>query len=160
MRFAAGLVLGAVALSVAGAAGPAGPSSALDPFSAAGVGAIHFGKKGESIGFFDFNVHAGGKATGTFLFGAEHHQSYPEVVVRMSALERVTIEGRSVTIRGKGALQETPVYFTATAVDGMGGKPDTFRIDCVPAAGGDKSAHFHAEGEVFSGSLRVGVGET
>ncbi len=159
MRFAAGLVLGAFALSVAGAAGPAGPSSAIDQFSAAGEGAFHFGKKGEGVGYFNFDVHAGSKPSGTFLFGAEDHHKYPDVVIRLTALERVVVDGRTVTIRGKGTQQQYPVHFTATATDGTGGKPDTFHIQTRPAQPGGEG-EFHASGELFLGDVRVGAGET
>lgn len=157
----AGIVLATGVMVTAGAAGPAGPASAVDANTAAGTGAIHFGKKGTGVGFFDFNVVATAKPTGTFFFGGEDHHGYPDVVIRLHGLDRVVINGRTAYIKGKGALQDHPVLFTVVATDGTNGKPDTFKIDTVPAHGDDDGdGFFHAEGEVFNGSIRVGVGES
>ncbi len=126
---------------------------AADNRPASGVGAISYGEKGENAGYFDFSV-AHGSTIGTFLYAAEDHDHYPEVVVRLDTIDRVQVTGRSFTIRAKGTLQEDPVMIHASGTDGLeAGEPDTFTIKCYAG----RKIVYEAEGEVFLGDIEVGT---
>jgi hypothetical protein len=145
--------LSALVLSfLAGAA----PSVGLGqmPDSAIGTGSMNFGHEGEGIGFFDFHVQADGALTGSVLFAGEHHEHYPDIIIRLDAVHEAEFKLRSVTFTGKGAYHEQPVIVEVTATDGRDGpRPDHFAIECTDGAGG---LVFEAEGYLNTGDILVG----
>lgn len=146
------LACGIPFLGVAGAA-PA-PKNA-PPALASGDGSIKFGKDGHGVGYFNFDVKASPRPSGSLLFAAEDHHLYPHDIVRVSKITEVTFGRRTAEFSGTGALHDTPVSMKVSIFDGDGtDRPDRFSITCT-----DKQGHvvLHAEGDVFVGGLVVGA---
>jgi hypothetical protein len=144
----------AVGLSCALAVGGAAPLFSSDG-SAVGSGAIHFGKKGEGVGYFDFAFQAGPKPTGTFVFAGEDHHRYPHVIIRLDAIETLDISGRTVTLKAKANIHDEPVILHVSATDADGSKADTFGLRALESG----KVVFEAEGELFIGDIQVGADE-
>ncbi len=122
--------------------------------SASGNGSMSFGEHGDGVGLIEFDVGGGNPPSGSLLFAAEDHHSYPDIIVRMDKITRATIGRRTVRFSGQGALHDDPVTITVFAFDGEGtAKPDRFSIKCV---NGQHKVVFKARGELFNGDIRVG----
>ena len=153
-RVAIGIVLLAAGASHLVASDTSPPSRTAAANSATGQGTIRFGDHGDGVGTFVFDVAQSGGVSGSLLFAAEGHVSYPDIIVRMDKIESATVEARSVTLSGAGRLHDDPVSVIVTAFDGKGTrKPDTFAITCTNSEG---RVVFEARGDVFIGDIRVG----
>lgn len=125
------------------------------PVVAAGDGSMKFGEDGGGVGYFKFDVKADPKPSGSLLFAAEHHHLYPDEIVRISKITKVTFGRRTAEFSGTGALHDTPVSMTVSIFDGKGSdRPDRFSITCTNDKG---EVVLHAEGDVFIGGLVVGT---
>ena len=134
-----------------------GVAAAEVEFSAAGHGSMAFGHQGEGRGYFKFDLQqVDGQITGTLLFAAEahHEMMFPNVIVRLSNIEKSSFGRHRVKFSGQGALHNDPVSVTVTAYDNASSrKADRFVIKCV---GNHGKVIFEADGEVFLGDLTVG----
>jgi len=125
------------------------------PTLASGDGSIKFGKHGDDVGYFNFDVKASPHLGGSLLFAAEHSHLYPDDIVRVSKITEATFGRHTAEFSGTGALHYTPVTIKVSIFDGQGtDRPDRFSIVCT-----DKKGHvvLQAEGEVFVGGLVVGA---
>jgi hypothetical protein len=144
--------IGSVALSgfIAAAAGP----RAYSADSATGLGVMVFDGKEAGTGYFDFALQGGDQPAGSLVFGAEHDEGYPDFVIVLEQIDRLSINGKSFTLKGRGRLHDDAVTIRVAATDGNGTpNPDTFRIQ----ASRGMNVLFTAEGEVTSGDIQVGI---
>ncbi len=153
---AVALFAAAFSLLIASAGLPSAAAADAE-FSAVGHGSMAFGHEGEGRGYFKFDLRqVDGQITGSLLFAAEDHHEmmFPEVIVRLSNIERASFGRHRVRFSGKGALHNDPVSVTVTARDNASSrKADRFAIKCVGSKG---KVVFEADGEVFLGDLQVG----
>jgi len=138
-----------------GAADGVSAATAAPAALASGDGSIKFGKDGHGVGYFNFDVTASPRPSGSLLFAAEDHHLYPHDIVRASNITKATFGRRTAEFSGTGALHDTPVSIKVTIFDGNGtDRPDRFSILCTDKQG---RVVLHAEGDVFVGSLVVGA---
>lgn len=123
--------------------------------SASGKGTMEFGDDGHGRGLFNFTVTDEGGFSASLLFAAEdHHDRFPDVVVRLGSADDVRFGAHDVRFRGPGALHDDPVTVEVRAIDrGIEGKADRFRIVCT-APGGE--VVLEAEGGLIRGDIVVG----
>lgn len=153
-RLVAGLILVACTVPLLAPSNAPSVSLADLPTAASGQGSMSFGKDGHGVGFFLFQVASGDPVTGSLVFAAEDHHRYPDIIVRMEAIDKVGFRARAVSFSGQGRLHDEDVHVSATGYDGEGTKkPDTFTIRCTNNAG---EIVFEASGEVFIGNVTVG----
>jgi hypothetical protein len=149
------IVLLAVSAAVLAAAGPTFVSEGAS--AATGKGNFTFGHDEEGIGFFEFNISAGDATTGKLLFAAEHHHHYPDIIVRVSKIDRARFGPGWVKFTAMGALHDETVRVRGGAWDGAAtGKPDRFSIQCTNGKG---ELVLEAEGELFKGNIVIGAAE-
>ncbi len=138
-------------------------SAASPPFvsegasGATGKGNMTFGHDEEGIGFFEFNISAGAETTGKLLFAAEHHHHYPDIIVRVSKIDRARFGPGWVKFSAMGALHDETVRVTGGAWDGAAaGKPDRFSIRCTNGTG---EVVLEARGQLFKGDIVIGAAQ-
>ncbi len=125
--------------------------------SATGKGSITFGHEGEGVGFFEFNISAGPETTGKLLFAGEHHDHYPDIIVRVSKIDRARFGQGWVRFSATGALHDDVVRVTGRAWDGAAtNRPDRFSIKCTNGKG---EVVLDAKGELFRGDIVIGTPE-
>jgi hypothetical protein len=125
--------------------------------SATGKGSMTFGHEQEGVGFFEFNISAGTETSGTLLFAAEHHDHYPDIIVRVSKIDRARFGQGWVKFSANGMLHDDPVRVRGGAWDGAAtDKPDRFKITCTNGKG---EVVLDASGELFKGDIVVGAAE-
>jgi hypothetical protein len=136
----------------------AGPLLAPDGNHAAtGKGSMTFGHEEEGVGFFEFNISAGSETKGRLLFAGEHHDHYPDIIVRVEKIDRARFGQGWVRFSARGALHDDPVRVTGQAWDGAAvNKPDRFSIRCVNSSG---AVVLEADGELFRGDIVIGTPE-
>ena len=144
---AAVLILSAAVLSAA----------APDGRTATGRGSMTFGHEGEGVGFFELNIAGGATTTGSLLFAGEHHDHFPDIVVRVDKIDRARFGSGWVRFTARGALHDEPVRVTGTAWDGAAaGTADRLSLECVDGKG---RVVLHAEGDLFRGDIAIGTPE-
>ena len=136
----------------------ASPSSAAKTDQAAmGKGSITFGHEAEGVGYFQFNISGDPHTTGTLLFAGEHHDHFPDIVVRVAKIDRARFGPGWVTFAARGALHDEPVRVTGTAWDGAAAdKADRFSLKCTNGKG---KVVLEADGELFRGDIVIGTPE-
>jgi hypothetical protein len=145
------LLIGLTATLVA-AAGPS-PAASSDR-SASGRGSFYFGHENEGAGYFNFQVARGAETAGKLLFAGEHHDHFPDIVVRVDEIVHANFSPRWVKFTANGFLHDEPVEVRVKAFDGVGtSRPDTFEIRCKNEAG---EVILEATGEVFNGDVLIG----
>jgi hypothetical protein len=149
------LVLLGLSAAMLSAASP--PLVSEGASAATGKGSMTFGHDEEGVGFFEFNISAGTETTGKLLFAAEHHHHYPDIIVRVSKIDRARFGPGWVKFSATGALHDETVRVRGGAWDGAAtGKPDRFSIRCTNGTG---EVVLEAEGHLFKGDIVIGAAE-
>ncbi len=146
-----GIVLGVLVISLQAAPDPVPETNSG---AASGKGRIRFGHDGAGIGLFDFQVVSNREIKGRILFAGEHHDHYPDVIVRMQTPERANFNGRTARFTGRGTLHDEEVNVIVMAWDGSG----TEKADWlhVHVTNDDGEELLHVQGDVFDGDIVVG----
>jgi hypothetical protein len=79
----------------------------------------------------NFNVVGGASPSGILRYAAEDHGNarYPHIVVRMTTIQSLTIEGQTARVVGQGEFHDEPASMEAIIVDGgPRGRGDRFTI--------------------------------
>ena len=141
------------AVGAAASASPAAPGAQ----TAMGKGSMTFGHEGEGVAYFEFNIGSGPETTGTLLFAGEHHDHFPDVVVRVAKIDRARFGRGWVRFAARGALHDEPVRVTGIARDGAAaGTADRLSLTCTDAKG---RVVLEADGELFRGDIVIGTPE-
>ena len=155
MRTVIRIVLLGLSAAMLSAASP--PLVSEGANSATGKGSMTFGHDEEGIGFFEFNISGGTETTGKLLFAAEHHHLSPDIIVRVSKIDRARFGPGWVKFSATGALHDEPVRVRGRAWDGAAtNKPDRFSITCTNARG---EVVLEAAGQLFKGDIVIGAAE-
>jgi hypothetical protein len=138
----------------------AGTLIAVEPVaqtSTSGIGKIHFGKDGDGLGYFEFDVDKQGVAVNGYLqFAAEHHEGYPEIVIQLDAVEQAKFSDNVARFSGKGKFHLDSVIVNAFVRDGaQAGELDYLQLNCTD---GDGRTVFEVHGEVQAGDGDIVVG--
>jgi hypothetical protein len=125
--------------------------------TATGKGSMTFGHEEEGVGYFEFEISTRSETRGKLLFAAEHHDHYPDIIVRVSKIERARFGQGWVKISARGALHDETVRVSVGAWDGAAtNKPDRFSIKCTNGKG---EVVLEAEGALFKGDIVIGTPE-
>ncbi|MHC4220430.1 MAG: hypothetical protein ACYSU7_18475 [Planctomycetota bacterium] len=125
--------------------------------SATGKGSLNFGHEDEGVGFLELNISAGTATSGTLLFAGEHHDHYPDIIVRVDKIKHARFASGSVRFSAQGMLHDEPVRVRGAAWDGaMVNRPDRFSIRCYTSNG---ELVVDATGELFKGDIVIGTPE-
>ena len=120
--------------------------------AATGLGNFHFGEDGHGIALFDFNIVDGAEVTGSLLFAAEDHHSYPDIIIRVPKITDASFDGSQVRFTAKGAFHDDPVDVVGKAIDrGDSLRPDWFFIKATS----NGEVVFEAEGDVHKGNIVI-----
>lgn len=150
------VVVAACSLAVLACVGALTAVEPAAPTTATGEGRIHFGADGDGIGYFLFDVQKQGNAvSGSLQFAGEHHEGYPDIVIKLDDVDEAKISRESARFSGKGLLHGDSVIVRASVRDGdETGDPDYFQVSC---ADGDGHVVFEAHGDLVAGDIVVGT---
>lgn len=79
----------------------------------------------------NFKLYSGPNPTGNLLYAAEDHDRglYPHIVVRLTQIRSLTIEGKTAHVLGEGEFHDEVAQIEAIIVDGgPKGRGDRFTI--------------------------------
>jgi hypothetical protein len=144
------IVLSAAVLS---AAAPS-PAAGVDR-TARGTGSLRFGPDGDGVGYFELTISGDPMTTGSLLFAGEHHDAFPDIVVRVTKIDRARFGAGWVRFSAHGTLLNDPVRVTGTAWDGAAaGRADRLSLQCVSGSG---QVVMEAEGDLIRGDIVIGT---
>lgn len=144
------IVLSAAVLS---AAAPS-PAAQVDR-TARGTGSLRFGPDGDGVGYFELTINGDPLTTGSLLFAGEHHDQFPDIVVRVTKIDRARFGAGWVRFSARGTLHNDPVRVTGTAWDGAAAdRADRLSLRCVSGAG---QVVMEAEGDLIRGDIVIGT---
>ncbi len=117
-----------------------------------GQGGFYFGEQG--VAALTLDVSSGQPQGAVLQFASDgHHGNYPDAVIRVTHVDRLTIGTHTMLLIGRGFNHDTPVNIRAYAYDGEGtNNPDRFEIWC---RNGRNQLVFHMDGDIEIGDISI-----